>query len=210
MATKRRKMLSRTVRMVPVAWLMATALTGTAVAGPFEDGVTAFNRGDYAQAVKSFRNAAEQGNADALLNLGFMYNRGKGVPQDYAKALVWYRKAAEQGYALAQFNLGLMYHKGEGVKQDNAEAVMWYREAAEQGFADAQINLGLMYSKGGGVPQDFILAHMWSSIAASRYPASEKERRDKAIRNRDTLATRMTPAQIAEAQKLAREWKPKP
>ena len=196
-------------RVVLVAWFMGAAIAGTAGAGPFEDAVLAYDRGDYAKAVKWFRKAAEQGNADAQLNLGFMYNRGQGVLQNYAEAVEWYRDAADQGYARAQFNLGLMYHKGEGVPQDGAEAVMWYRKAAEQGFADAQLNLGLMYGKGRGVPQDYILAHKWSSLAASKYPASEKERRDKAIRNRNTLATQMTPAQIAEAQKLAHEWKPK-
>jgi TPR repeat protein len=80
---------------------------------------------------------------------------------------------------------------------------------AEQGYANAQYNLGLMYSKGQGVPQDYVRAHMWFNLSASRWPATEAERRDKAVKLRDIIASRMTPAQIAEAQKLAREWKPK-
>jgi TPR repeat protein len=67
-----------------------------------------------------------------------------------------------------------------------------------------------MYAKGEGVPQDYVQAHKWFNLAASRFPASEKENRDKAVENRDRIAAKMTPAQIAEAQKLAREWKPKP
>ena len=59
------------------------------------------------------------------------------------------------------------------------------------------------------MPQDFVQAHKWWNLAASRFDASEKEYRDQAVRNRDLVAARMTPAQIAEAQKLAREWKPK-
>jgi TPR repeat protein len=84
--------------------------------------------------------------------------------------------------------------------------VKWYRLAAEQGYALAQNNLGFMYAKGQAVPQDHVLAHMLFDLAASRLEAEE---RDMAIKNRDIVASKMTPEQIAEAQKLAREWKPK-
>jgi len=80
--------------------------------------------------------------------------------------------------------------------------------AADQGIADAQFNLGNMYAKGRGVPQDYTLAYMWLNLAAARYPASEAERRNQAVTHRDMTAAKMTPAQIAEAQRLAREWKP--
>jgi TPR repeat protein len=66
-----------------------------------------------------------------------------------------------------------------------------------------------MYGLGHGVKQDYAESVKWFRLAASRYPASEKELHDKAIRNRDALAAQMTPAQIAQTQKLAREWKPK-
>ena len=99
-----------------------------------------------------------------------------------------------------------MYNEGQGVPQDYAEAANWYRRAAEQGDAPPQFLLGLMYEKGRGVPQDFIQAHMWLNLAASR---SSGETRDEAAKIRDFLAARMTPDQIAEAQRLAREWKPK-
>ncbi len=126
---------------------------------------------------------------------------------DYATALREWRPLAEQGDATAQYNLGAMYDKGQGVPQDDAEAVRWYRKAAEQGFALAQYNLGRMYYKGQGVPQDYVQAHMWNNLAASRFFPGE--RRDRAVKSRDIVAKRMTPAQISEAQKLAREWKPK-
>ncbi len=86
-------------------------------------------------------------------------------------------------------------------------SVKWSRKAAEQGKARAQYNLGIMYGKGQGVPQDYVQAHMWFNLAASRFPPGED--RDRAVKNRDIVAKRMTPAQISEAQKLAREWKPK-
>ena len=100
-----------------------------------------------------------------------------------------------------------MYDNGEGVPQDDAKAVKWYRKAAEQGNADAQFFLGFMYDAGRGVPQDDAQAHMWYNLAASRFPPGENL--DRAVKIRDLLAKMMTPAQIAEAQKLAREWKPK-
>jgi hypothetical protein len=155
-----------------------------------------------------WRPLAEQGVALAQNNLGVMYAKGRGVPQDDAEAVKWYRLAAEQGNADAQYNLGVMYEKGEGVPQDYAEAVKWYRLAAEQGQALAQNNLGVMYARGEGVPQDDVQAHMWFDLAAAGFSASEAER-DRAVQNRDIIASKMTPAQLAEAQRLAREWKPK-
>ena len=138
-----------------------------------------------------------------------MYAKGQGVRRNYAEAVKWYRLAAEQGYAAAQYNLGVSYDKGRGVPQDDAEAVKWYRLAAEQGYARAQYNLGFRYATGQGVRQDYVQAYMWFDLAASRYSASEAEDRDDAVHDRDLAASRMTPAQLAEAQKLAREWKPK-
>ncbi len=82
-----------------------------------------------------------------------------------------------------------------------------FRKAAEQGYVEAQFNLGSMYYHGYGVPQDYAQAYMWFNLAASRFPPGE--RRDKAVNNRDIIAEKMSPAQISEAQKLAREWKPK-
>ncbi len=162
---------------------------------------------DYAEAANWLRKAAEQGHAEAQYILGTMYRDGGGVPQDYAEALKWSRKAAEQGNTSAKYILGLMYGEGQGVSQDDAEAVKWYRKAAEQGDAEAQLSLGLAYGLGQGVPQDLAQAHMWLNLAASRFPPGEG--RDLAVKNRDIVAKRMTPAQISEAQELAREWKPK-
>ena len=113
------------------------------------------------------------------------------------------RQAAEQGHGDAQFNLGNAYYNGRGVPQDDVEAVSWFRQAAEQGDANAHSNLGLMYGNGQGVPQDYVEAHKWLNLAASRAPAeNQKQFADLS----DDTATFMTPQQIADAQKLAREW----
>jgi TPR repeat protein len=198
------------MRLLKLLLFLFVFAAGPAIAGPFEDATAAFNKGDYEAAMRLIRPLAEQGNVEAQFNLGVMYAQGKGVPQDYAQAAAWYRKAADQSDVRAQNNLGLMYDKGQGVPQDYAEAAAWYRKAADQGFAYAQHNLGALYRDGRGVPQDYVQAHMWLNLAAARFDASEKELRDRAAERRDQVAAKMTPAQIAEAQKLAREWKPKP
>jgi uncharacterized protein len=163
-----------------------------------------------AESAKWFRRAAEQNQYDAQHKLGLMYALGEGVAQDYAEAVKWYRKAADQSNAGAQRNLGLMCAQGKGMVQDDAEAARWFRRAADQGNAEAQSDLAAMYKNGRGVPQDYSQAHKWLTLAAAGFPASEAERRDKAIKNRESIASHMTPAQVAEAQRLAREWKPKP
>ena len=123
---------------------------------------------DAAEAVRWWRRAAEQGDARAQVNLGFMYAEGQGVPQDDLEAARWYRLAAEQGEAGAQFNLGSMYAEGLGVPQDAAEAVRWYRLAAEQGESTAQFALGVMYARGRGVPEDAAEAASWFRVAAQQ------------------------------------------
>ena len=152
--------------------VLALALTGTAVAGPFEDGQAAYMRDDYAEALR-----------------------------------LW-GQLADQGDARAQFGVGKMYYIGQGVRRNYAQADEWFQKAADQGFAYAQFNLGAAYEDGGlGVPQDYALAYMWFSLASST--AINTELREMAVQNRDHVAAKMTPAQIDEAQRMAREWKPR-
>ncbi len=126
------------MRHAIIAVLLLAALAGTAVAGPIEDAVSAYERGDYATALRGFRVLAEQDDAKAQNNLGSMYGKGEGVPQDYAEAVKWYRRAAEQGIAQAQTNLGVMHFTGRGLPQDYEEAVKWWLKVAAQGHAQAQ------------------------------------------------------------------------
>ena len=182
-----------------IATIVLCVMLATPVWAGGAEGAAAYNRGDYATALRELRPFVEQGNASSQYLLGVMYANGEGVVQDYAEAVRWYRKAAAQGIASAQSNLGVMYSGGQGVVQDYAEAVRWYRKAAEQGYASAQYNLGVMYDNGHGVVQDYVQAHKWLNIAASRGDA-------KAANNREIVAKRMTTAQVAEAQRLARNW----
>lgn len=126
---------------------------------------------------------------------------------DYETALREWRPLAEQGHAGAQYYLGLCYDFRKGVPQDFATARQWYEKAATQGHAGAQNNLGGLYEFGHGVTRDDVLAYMWYTIAAAHL--ADDEWRDLAAENREEIAGHMTSAQIAEAKKRAREWKPK-
>jgi uncharacterized protein len=139
--------------------LLALNLIGMAMAGLLEDGQAAYQRGDYAEAMRLLRPLVERADAHAQTDLGLMYDNGRGVPKDYGQALAWFRKAAEQGYEAAQNDLGVMYALGQGV------------------------------------PQDYVQAYMRFNLAGSH--ASDAETRGK------------TPDQIAEAVRMASEWKPK-
>jgi len=116
--------------------------------------------------------------------------------------LKWFRRAAEQNYGWAQFNLGLCYQTGQGVAKGYAEAVKWYRKAAEQNDATAQCNLSVYYGKGQGVVKDYVEAYKWSLLAA-------RQGDENARRNVTALENRMSREQIAEGQKLARNFKPR-
>jgi TPR repeat protein len=130
------------------------------------------------------------------------YKRG-----DYETAFQEMKPLAEQGHAPAQASLGFAYDTGQGVPQDYAVAAKWYRKAAEQGNAGAQYNLGQLYRWGQGVPEDAVRAHMWLSLAAIHF--RQRARRYTAMETRNAVAKKMTSEQITEAQRLAREWRPK-
>jgi len=134
---------------------------------------------------------------------------------DFATAvhIVW--PLAAQRNAKAQSFLGMLYFEGWGVPQDYKEAFNWFRRAADQGDYKGQSWLSLMYRDGNGVPQDKVRAYLWANLAAqSTEPADapgqltpgqiEAEERDKDI------AQFMTPKQLAEARRLAADWKPEP
>jgi TPR repeat protein len=178
--------------------LFALLVAGLAWAGPEDDALAASLGKDYAAVLKIVKPPAIKGEAWAQSWLADAYRMGRGVVLDDAEAVKWYRLAAQQGEVSAQSNLGVLYDNGQGVAQDYAEAGNWYRLAAQQGYAPAQNNLGLMYEKGRGVVQDYVKAHSWFNLGAAKGYA-------EAAKNRDIVAKRMTPQQIADAQKLARD-----
>jgi hypothetical protein len=184
------------------AALLFVLLCGSAL-GDGAAGLQAMKNGDYVTAFREFLPLAQAGDSGAQSYLGFFYGDGLGVKRNYEESLKWYRLAAEQGQLTSQVILAGTYELGQkGVQVDHKEAAKWIRMAAEQGNAPSQGLLGGLYADGSGVPQDYIEAHMWLNLAVANGYA-------EGIKERDFVARQMTPEQIAEAQRRAREWKPK-
>jgi TPR repeat protein len=120
---------------------------------------------------------------------------------DYATAYKEFKILADQGDAPSQYNLAVMCKNGKGMPPNYTEAFKWYRMAADQGHVKAQFNVARMYYEGQGVKQDYLLASMWAELAGMHGDA-------EALKLKDTVAHLITPAQLAEAQRMAREWKP--
>jgi TPR repeat protein len=185
-----------------VALVLSIACLVVPAWADFQAGMDANNREDYATALREWRPLAEKGDALAQYNLGLLYRKGRGVTQDDVQARKWYDKAAVQGHAKAQYNLGTLYFNGEGVPKDYQQALRWFRLAADQGEAIAQTKIAIMYEDAQGVPHDRVEAYKWYSLAIT---SGDKP----ATLLRNLITDKMTPAQIAKAQKLAQEWKPK-
>ena len=186
----------------PIALVLLILCLAVPAWADFQAGMDAYNRKEYATALHEWRPLTEQGDANAQYNLGVLYSNGHGVPLDYGQARQWFEKAAALGNAKAQSSLGVLYDDGYGVSQDHRQARHWFEKAAAQGVAYAQYRLGMLYDFGNSVPQDFVQALKWYNLAAAN---GEK----KAATLRDALAKHMTPAQIDEAHRLARDWMPK-
>lgn len=154
-----------------------------------------------AKAFLWYEKSALQGYKDAQSTLAWMYDIGNGAPQDYYKAAQWYKKAAMQGDPESQNRLAYLHQIGLGVEQDYSQALFWCKKAANQNYAKAQLQLATMYGLGRGVSQDLIQTYKWASIAAMHGE-------EQAVTLREDTAQEMTPEQIAEAQRLAKEWKP--
>ena len=179
----------------------AEALVWFEMANSERTGLIAFNRSDFAKALRIFKPLADRGQVLAEYVLGLMYANGQGVPPDFGKAMALHRKAADQGEAKAQFSVGVMYFKGLGTKVDHAEAFKWYTRAANQGDPAAQYNLGAMYDKGDAVKRDPVkAAALYTLAATARLRAAAAAKRQ--------LAKSMTAAQLAQAEKEARAFTP--
>lgn len=143
------------------------------------------------EAVTWYREAANQGLAEAQNKIGYCYEKALGVQKDDTLSAAWYRKAAEQENVEGQLNLALCYEEGRGVEKDPAKAAQWRRKAAELGDAEAQYLLGMSYESGKGVPQDAGEARLLFRRAAHRGNALARNRLNQ--QERAALETSQTP-----------------
>ena len=114
-------------------------VSAQAIAGPYEDGIAAYDRGEHAVALSLWLPLAEQGNASAQYNVAVLYEKGQGVAQDYREAVRWYHKAAEQGDPDAQYSIGVLYEKGLGAPEDPERAQQWYASVIVNGNARSSL-----------------------------------------------------------------------
>lgn len=182
--------LSRPSASVQAACLLLAC--GLLCAAParagFDEGVAAYEAGNYAGARAEWQPLAEAGDPAAMRNLAHLYRLGLGMPADMQQAVAWYRRAAELGLSRAQANLAALYLNGDGVERDYAQAAKWFEAAARQGNASAQFNLGLMHELGLGMAKNDALALAW-------YNAAARAGQPEALERLTNLVTR--PAQAA-------------
>ena len=150
--------------------------------------------------------SAKQGNPEAEYHLANCYQYGKGVTPDPAESVMWYRKAAAQGVDTACLHIGYHYMTGWGVTKDAAEAAKWFRQGAKSDVYSL-LALGRLYLKGDdGLPKDLVQALMCLDLTLARGVGEQFKL--EVQRDRDACAKDMTSEQIAEAKRLASEWKP--
>ena len=156
------------------------AAQGDAAAAGVKSGIDAWQAGDYAGAVRTWRPLADRGSADAQFNLGQAYRLGRGVPADLRIAQSWFEKAAQQGHSQAQANLGLILHQN-GERQ---RAMPWIRKAADAGDPRAQYVLGTELFNGDLLPKDWPRAYALMQLAAGQgmpFAVSNLQQMDKLI-----------------------------
>ena len=219
--------------------LLLLALPGIGLAGPVDDGLEAYKRGDHEAASALWRPLAEKGDASAEFYLGLFYRNGQGVPRNEAEANTWlrksadqgyppaqyfvavltkqpaeafdwYKKAAEQDYAAAQFRLGEIYDFGVLAPRDRAESLRLWRVAAERGYGPAMSRMGMLYQMG-DLPMDKVQAFKWFTLALLQPDSNFGELGRPAVTMlRNLTGQGMTPEQITEAQLEAKDWRPTP
>jgi uncharacterized protein len=219
------------------ACLAAVLLLMTAeavVAGSLEEAKTAFDKGDFGTAERIYDELSSQGDRIAQLQLGLMYDEGRGIPKRPQQAVRWFLVASSQGDREAPYYLGRLYQDGRGGPRNYARARLWYRVAAQRGHHKAAVNLGVMYASGLGGPKNDQTAGQWFLVAADHgdikaqdnlgilYRNGEGVRTDyikaymwfalaaasgdsESVKHRDQIAQRMAPSQIEQAQRLSSE-----
>ena len=160
------------MRAISARIILGAALLG-GITGPglawagLEEGVKAYQAGDYATAIKEWLPEAEKGDRNALFNLGQVYRMGKGVPKNFDLAEHYYLEAAKLGHPAAQGNLGTLYYFGKANgKPEMDKALKWWRLAARNGDPRSQYMMGVLYFNGKFVDRDLVTAYSWMTLAA--------------------------------------------
>lgn len=186
------------IALIAIAW-------PTAGRADYDDGLAAFQQGDYQAAFQEWEPLAHNGDVDAQFALGYLYEYGEGVTQSYRQAAYWYGKAADAGDIDAAVAMGYLYESGLGVKQNFRRAVEYYTMAADKGDAYAMYYLARMVAEGRGTDQDLVHAYTLYGVVAGS-PEIDEETKTLAIEERTRLRSSLTAAQIQEADAAAAGW----
>jgi len=151
-----------------VLFFLFSLCSTTVFAADYEEGKQAYLKKDYALALEILKPLAEQGDSQAQITMGLIYDYGHGVEKNPAESIKWYLMAAEQGVPLVQHDIGVKYFQGQGVEQNYLEAAKWWEQSANSGIADSQFNLGLMHYRGIGIPKDYVKAAKLFEAAAEQ------------------------------------------
>lgn len=144
---------------------------------------------------------AESGDSDSQYNMGMRYWNGwGGLPQNQTNAFRWFQKSSDNGYPLAQSFLAGCYLNGWGTTNNLREAIRLYSICANRGSAESQIYMGYFYESGSGVIRDYVIAYKWYDLAA--------QQNDYARAALDKIEAKMSKEQIADGQRMAREFSP--
>ncbi len=139
--------------------------------------------------------AADHGNADAELTLGYAYAKGeRGFEIDATKGFTYFLKAARKGNRDAQYNVGLSFVRGQGIEKNEEDALQWFTKAARQGDAGAEFALGVMHYNGEGTEKSLLEAVSWFTLAAEK-------RYEGAAEALEEIKPELTQLEVAALQK---------
>ena len=186
---------------IGLAGLLLISIAGNASADGVK-GFEAYEKGDYATALKEFLPLAESGQTSAEAAVGQMYFEGKGMAPDPKQAARWLEPAAAKGNARAQYLLGKLYLSGEGVAAaDPAKAAALTKAAADQLLVEAQVDTCAFYYQGVGVQKDLVQAYLYANLAAQQ--GSQDGTAILTLLSQD-----MKPEDVAKGDAAVRAWKP--
>lgn len=171
------------MRYACISFILSAALICGACSrykGNFEAGLAAYEKRDYATAIKELEPLAKKGNSAAQYHMGMVYMaRAASNPQEVREMFEWFHKAAEQGHAESASMLSDLYGRGIMTREDPKKGIQWRLKAADLGHTQALVTLGDYHQNGLSMPSHGIMIKKNLSIAYALYKISyEKDPSD--------------------------------
>lgn len=191
--------MSVSIRKILLFLVLLIAWSGTCAA-ELEDGIAAYDRNDFKQALSILQPLANNGDPSAQFTMGLIAYNGLGAAQDYSQAMKWFLGAASKNLAAAEYCVGVMHAHGQGVTANQKTALDWYKRAANKGYPAAFHNLGVQYAQGRGAPSDYVVALAYLIVATDLGVP-------EAASKRDTLLNGLSEGEVNRARVLSKSLK---